>query len=190
MKYKKLAALSLMIFAGSAGTVLADNYSIDPAHTFPNFTINHLGFSTMHGRFNTTKGNLSIDLAKKTGSVEITIDTASVDTGFKKRDDHLRSPDFFNANEFPEITFKSTKVTFNGNDKASVEGNLTIKGVSKPVTLNVDHIKCGVHPMNKKEVCGFNATTSIKRSDFGVKYGAPAIGDEVDITLEAEAVKS
>jgi len=186
----RLITASLLFLVGGINNAFADNYTIDPAHTYPNFTINHLGFSTMHGRFNTTKGTLSLDLAKKTGSVEITIDAASVDTGFKKRDDHLRSADFFNVNEFPEITFKSTKVSFKGKDKADVEGQITIKGVAKPITLSVDHIKCGVHPMNKKQVCGFNATTSLKRSDFGVKYGVPAIGDEVKITLEAEAVKS
>lgn len=190
MKHHKLIAMSLLVMSGGMSSAFAENYTIDPAHTFPNFTINHLGFSTMHGRFDKTKGKLSIDLTKKTGSVEITIDAASVSTGFKKRDDHLRSPDFFNVNEFPDITFKSTKVTFKGKDKASVSGDITIKGVTKPITLMVDHIKCGVHPMNKKQVCGFNATTSLKRSDFGVKYGIPAIGDEVNITLEAEAVKS
>lgn len=167
----------------------AANYTVDPTHTYPNFTISHLGFSTLHGRFNDTKGKLSIDLEKGTGSVEITIDAASVDSGFKKRDDHLRSPDFFNVAEFPEITYKSTKVTFNGQDKATVEGSLTILGVSKSVTLDVNHIHCAVHPMNKKDVCGFNATTKIKRSDFGVKFGLPAVGDDVEISLEMEAVK-
>jgi len=187
---KKVLAASFVLLTGHLSSALAEEYAIDPAHTYPNFTIDHLGFSTMHGRFNATKGKITIDMGKKTGSVEISIETASVDTGFKKRDDHLRSPDFFNANEFPEISFKSTKVTFNGDSKASVEGNITIKGVTKPITLAVDHIKCGEHPMNKKQVCGFNATTSLKRSDFGVKYGIPAIGDDVNITLEAEAVKS
>ena len=190
MNKNKLAALTFITMIGGFSNVYADSYAIDSAHTFPNFTINHLGFSTMHGRFGSTKGSLSIDLAKKTGSVDITIDAASIDTGFKKRDDHLRSADFFNVNEFPEITFKSTKVKFKGDDKATVEGNITIKGVTKPITLDVHHIKCGTHPMNKKQVCGFDATTSLKRSEFGVKYGIPAIGDEVKISLEAEAVKS
>lgn len=190
MKNKKQVVLALLVFAGGINSAMADNYTLDPAHTFSHFAVNHLGFSTIHGRFNSSKGKLSIDLAKKTGSVSITIDAASVDTGFKKRDDHLRSPDFFNVNEFPEITFKSTKVKFMGKDKASVMGNITIKGVTKPITLSVTHIKCGTHPMNKKQVCGFDATTSLKRSDFGVKYGIPAISDEIKITLDAEAVKS
>ena len=175
-------------FYAISTVAIADSYTIDPAHTYPNFTINHLGFSTMHGRFDKTKGTLTLDREKGTGSVEVVVDMASVNTGFKKRDDHLRSPDFFNVGEFPEMTFKSTKVEFVGKG-AKVTGNLTIKGVTKSVTLDVNSINCGVHPFNKKTVCGFGATTSIKRSDFGIKYGLPAIGDDLNITLEAEAVK-
>ncbi len=167
----------------------ADSYTIDPKHTYPNFTINHLGFSTMHGRFGTTSGTLELDQAKGTGSVNIVVDMASVDTGLKKRDDHLRSPDFFNAVEFPTMTFKSTKVVFKGKG-AVITGNLTIKGVTKTVKLDVASVNCGVHPFNKKHVCGFDATTSIKRSDFGIKYGLPAIGDEMNIQIEVEAVKN
>jgi polyisoprenoid-binding protein YceI len=167
----------------------ADSYTIDPAHTYPNFTINHLGFSTMHGRFGKSSGTLELDQAKGTGSVEIVVDMASVNTGFKKRDDHLRSPDFFNAIEFPTMTFKSTKVVFKGKG-AVITGNLTIKGVTKSISLEVPNINCGVHPFNKKHVCGFDATTSVKRSDFGIKYGLPAIGDEMNIEIEVEAVKN
>jgi len=152
---------------------MAASYTIDPTHTYPNFTIDHLGFSTLHGRFGKTTGKLDLDQAKGTGSVEIVIDVASIDTGFKKRDDHLRSPDFFNAVEFPEITFKSTKVTFQGKG-ATVVGDLTIMGVT----------------FNKKQVCGFDATTQLKRSDFGMKYALPAVGDTVNLAIEVEAVKN
>ncbi len=177
-----------------AGLVLplsaqAAKYEFDSAHTYPNFTISHLGFSTMHGRFNKTSGSMELDMKKKTASFNVTIDAASIDTGFKKRDDHLRNQDFFNVVEFPEITFKSTKVKFMGDKKAEVTGKLTIMGVTKTVKLDVHSINCGTHPFNKKEVCGFDATTNIKRSDFGIKYGLPAIGDEVGIMLEAEAVR-
>lgn len=170
-------------------TTWADSYTIDSAHTFPNFTINHLGFSTLHGRFDKTSGSLRMDRAKGTGSVAIVIETASISTGFAKRDDHLRSPDFFNAAEFPEITFKSTKVSFN-DKRATVVGNLTMKGVTKSVTLDVDSINCGVHPFNKKQVCGFNATGHLKRSDFGIKYALPAVGDDLNLSIEVEAVKN
>ncbi len=168
--------------------VAADSYTIDPAHTYPNFRVDHLGFSTLHGRFGKTSGKLIMDQAKGTGSVEVIIDVASVDTGFKKRDDHLRSPDFFNAIEFPEIIFKSTRVTFAG-EGAVVSGNLTIKGVTRPVTLEVSRVSCGIHPLNKKQVCGFDATTRFLRSDFGMKYALPAVGDEIRLDIEMEAFK-
>ena len=185
--------LSVVVFTILPMTAMAaESYTIDPLHTFPNFTINHLGFSTMHGRFGKTSGKMTINEAKHTGSVEVVIDAASVNTGFVKRDDHLRSPDFLNANEFPEITYKSTKVTINPDSSAVVEGNLTISGVTKPVTLNVKHMHCGINPMDPKKEqyrCGFDAVTSIKRSDFGVKFALPAIGDEMNIDLEVEAIR-
>lgn len=187
---RKLLLATLIGISIPMVSVNAASYEMDSAHTYPNFTINHLGYSTMHGRFEKTTGMLEMDRAKGTGSVTITIDTGSISTGFAKRDEHLRSPDFFNAAEFPQITFKSTSVKFEGSDKATVMGDLTISGVTKSVTLAVDHINCGKHPFNPKisEMCGFNATTSIKRSDYGVKYGLPAIGDDVAISIEAEAV--
>jgi polyisoprenoid-binding protein YceI len=115
-----------------------------------------------------------------------------VDTGFNKRDDHLRSPDFLNAKEFPEITYKSTKVTINQDSSAVVEGNLTLAGVTKPVTLDVKRMHCGINPMDPKKQqyrCGFDAEAKIKRSDFGVKFAIPGIGDDMDIALEVEAVR-
>jgi len=169
-------------------TAFGASYTIDPAHTFPYFKISHLGFSTMMGRFNKTEGKLTFDEAKGTGSVEITIDANSVDTAHEKRDKHLRSQDFLNTTEFPTITFKSSKASLKGG-KGTVEGNITIMGVTKPVTLNVTAIKCGAHPFSKKDMCGFDATAKIKRSDFGVKYGLPAIGDEMELMFEVEAIK-
>lgn len=177
----------------SFSAVAAETYTIDPDHTYPYFTINHLGFSTLHGRFNSTKGKIVMDKTGNTSAVNIVIDATSVDTSMKKRDDHLRSPDFLNATEFPEITYKSSKITFNGATKATVDGTLTISGVSKPVKLDVQHINCGIHPMDPKKekfVCGFDATTKIKRSDFGVKYALPAIGDEMVISLGVEAIRN
>lgn len=185
----RFAFAALAFAALSASAQAADSYTIDPSHTFPHFTINHLGFSTMHGRFNTTSGTVVVDRKGKGSSVEVKIATASVDTGFQKRDEHLRSADFLNAVEFPEITYKSTKVVFSGESAATVEGNLTMSGVTKPVVLNVGRIKCAVNPMNKKEVCGFDATAKIKRSDFGIKFALPNIGDDMDLAFEVEAVK-
>ena len=190
--------VSAFIFAVLPIPVMAANsYTIDPLHTFPNFTIDHLGFSTMHGRFGKTSGKLTVDGAKHSGSVDVVIDATSVDTGFIKRDDHLRSPDFLNAAEFPEITYKSTKVTIKGDPSkgdatAVVDGNLSISGVTKPVSLKVNRMHCGINPMDPKKEqyrCGFDAQAKIKRSDFGVKFALPAIGDDMNIDLELEAVR-
>ncbi|MBL4852326.1 MAG: polyisoprenoid-binding protein [Gammaproteobacteria bacterium] len=172
-------------FASIAAPV---TYTIDPTHTYPYFAVSHLGFSTMQGRFNKTQGSIVIDQEAKTGSVNIVIDAESIDTGFKKRDDHLRSPDFLNAVEFSEIVYESTKVTIDG-DTATVEGELTIAGTTKAVTLDVSKISCGIHPFNKKEVCGFDASATISRADFGITYGSPAIGDTLELTFAVEGIK-
>jgi polyisoprenoid-binding protein YceI len=167
----------------------ADTYTIDPTHTYEHFSVSHLGFSTMQGRFEKSSGKITLDRAHKTGSVNIDIETASLSTGFAKRDDHLRSPDFFNAAEFPKISYKSSAIKFNGDTPSSVEGTLTMAGVSKPVTLTIDAFKCGTNPMNKKELCGAGATAQVKRSDFGIKYGLPGIGDDIKLVFEIEAYK-
>jgi len=186
---KNAFAAIIISIALPLSAMAADNYTIDPAHTYPNFTISHLGFSTMHGRFDRTSGKVTLDRAAKTGSVEVAIETASISTGFAKRDEHLRGPDFFNAAEFPNISYKSTAVHFKGDTPVSVDGNLTISGVSKPVTLKIDAFNCGTNPMSKKDTCGAAASAQIKRSDFGVKYGLPNIGDDVKLEFEIEAIK-
>lgn len=178
-----LSSLSLTAHA-------ADSYTIDPAHTYAHFSISHLGFSTMQGRFDKSSGKVTLDRTAKKGSIEINIEAGSISTAWAKRDEHLRGPDFFNAAEYPSITYKSDMVKFKGDIPASVEGNLTILGVTKPVTLTVGAFKCGTHPMNKKELCGADASAQIKRSDFGIKYGLPNIGDDVKLTFEVEAYKN
>lgn len=189
---RKLVITSILMGLPFTAYSAPENFTIDSSHTYPHFKIDHLGFSTLMGRFNETSGKLVIDTAAKTGSVDITIKAASVDTGFQKRDDHLRSPDFLNAAEFPEITYKSSKVMIGDDNSVHVEGNLTISGVSKPVALHVDKMNCGIHPMDPKKekfVCGFNATTQIKRSDFGIKYALPAVGDDMEIFIEVEGIR-
>lgn len=184
-----LAAAALPTIAVAA----PESYTIDPFHTYPNFTVEHWGLSMMHGRFDKTAGKFSFDRAAKTGSVELTIDAASVTTGDgdkagrpRSRDEHLRAADFFNAAEFPKITFKSSKIAFGGELPTAVEGTLTILGVSKPVSLSFERFKCGQNPFNKKERCGGNAIAKIKRSDFGMKTALPAVGDELALNIEFE----
>jgi len=185
---------NLAILAISAAFALpamaADTYTIDPGHTYPGFEINHLGFSTMRGTFDASSGSVTLDAATKSGSIEITIDTTSIDTGHAKRDDHLRTEEFFNVAKFPSMTYKATKLKFNGDKLAGADGDLTLLGVTKPVSLTVTSFNCGPHPMNKKQVCGANATATIKRSEFGMNTYVPAVGDEVRITIEVEAFKN
>jgi polyisoprenoid-binding protein YceI len=169
-------------------------YTIDPLHSYPNFTIGHLGMTTLHGRFDKMAGKVTLDTAAKTGALEVKIQTASVSTGDDKRaaggrsrDEHLRAADFFNSAEFPEMTFKSTKMNFAGEKVESVEGNLTLLGVTKPVKLNVTSFGCGPHPFSKKPMCGAYVEGTIKRTDFGMKFGVPAISDEVKLAISVEA---
>jgi len=187
LKTKLAAALIASAFALPA--IAADSYTIDPNHTFPGFEINHLGFSYLRGTFNSSSGKIVLDPAAKGGSMDISIDTASVSTGQAKRDEHLRSDEFFNSAKYPNMTFKSNKLKYSGNKLAGADGELTLLGVTKPVSLTVTYFNCGVHPMSKKTVCGGNATATIKRSDFGMTSFAPALGDEVKLLISAEANK-
>ena len=187
-----IGALALPTLALAA----PESFTLDPTHTYPNFTVEHWGLSLMHGRFDKSSGKFSFDRAAKTGSTEINIETASLTTGDsvkgnrpQSRDDHLRSGDFFNVKEFPTMSFKSTKVNFSGDLPSSVEGNLTLLGVTKPVTLSFERFKCGTNPFNKKDRCGGNAVGKIKRSDFGMKYAVPAVGDEIGLNIEFEGDK-
>lgn len=200
MSHLKIALLACL--APLSVLAAPQTYAIDPVHSFPNFTINHLGMTTIHGRFDKMSGKIVLDTAARTGTIDVKIETASVNTGDarheagswaaktygpRSRDEHLRTADFFNSAEFPEMLYKSTKLNFSGDALQSVEGNLTLLGVTKPVKLNVTSFKCGPHPFNKKPMCGAYAEASIKRTDFGVKFGVPAISDEVKLAIGIEA---
>ena len=193
---KQRLALALALALPLAAQASPETYALDPTHTYPSFWVEHWGLSMLHGRFDKTSGSFSFDRAAKTGSTELTIDTASLTTGDsvkgnrpQSRDDHLRNADFFNVKEFPTMTFKSTKVTFKGDLPGSVDGNLTLLGVTKPVTLTFERFKCGQNPFSKKDRCGGNAVGKFKRSDFGMKYASPAVGDEITLNIEFEGDK-
>jgi len=170
--------------------IAADTFVLDPSHTFPTFEVSHLGFSTHRGRFNSTSGKAVLDVPAKSGSIEVVIDVASIDTGGEKLETHLKAEDFFYAEKYPTMTFKSDKLKFDGDNLVGADGALTLRGVTQPASLAVQNFKCGAHPFNKKAMCGANVTTTIKRSDFGMKYGLPAaVGDEVKIAIQIEAYK-
>lgn len=187
MKIRIATALLASVLAFPA--CAADSYTVDPRHTYPGFEINHLGLSIMHGRFNSTRGRIVLDVASKTGSIDITIDTASVDTGNARRDEHLRNPDFFDVAKYPAMTFKSDRLRFDADKLIGADGELTLLGVTRPVSLTLTHFYCGTNPIAKKPACGANATATIKRTDFGLGAYVPSISDEVEISLEVEALK-
>ena len=191
MKRHAIGLLACALPLAAAAQV--ENYNIDPFHTVPYWETDHLGFVNMRGRFDRATGKFSLDRAAKKGSFEIEVKTDTVSTGDtdragrpRTRDEHLKNPDFFNSAEFPTMAFKGDKLVFKGEDLDSVEGNLTLLGVTKPVTLKMIRWKCGPDMRTKgaRFQCGGNATGSFKRSDFGMKFGLPvAIGDQVDLWI-------
>jgi polyisoprenoid-binding protein YceI len=192
---KRFAAVSLLALP-LAAFAAPETYTLDPYHTYPNFTVDHLGVSTMYGRFDKSSGKATLDRAAKSGSLDITIEAASLSTGdhekgsrTRSRDEHLRAADFFNVAEFPKITYKSTKFVFTGDNPSAIEGSLTLLGVTKPVPLTIDRFRCIPAQGSGKERCGGNASGKFKRSDFGMKYGIPSVGDEIGLIVEFEAVK-
>ena len=175
-------------FAVSA--VAADTYTIDPNHTFPVFEVNHLGYSVQHGRFNKTGGNITLDMAAKKGSVDLTIETTSLDMGFPLWDEHMSADGFFNTAKFPTMTFKSNKLVFKDGKVVAAEGDFTMLGVTKPLTVTVNGFNCGDHPFTKKPMCGANIGGTIKRSEFGMTKYVPAISDDIKIHVPVEAYKN
>ena len=189
-KLTQLAATITLAAALAAPAVAApETYVLDSAHSFPRFSYNHFGYSTQVSRFNKTTGKIIYDKEAKTASVDIVIDATSVDSGFPVFNEHRRGEDFFDTAKYPTATFKSTKVVFEGDKPSAIEGNLTIKGITKPVTLTVTSFHAMPHPMKKKDAIGANAFTTVKRSDFNAGKYAPNVGDEIRIDLGVEAIK-
>ena len=184
-----LVGLLVISQTSFAEVAKAGNYKIDPAHTSINFSVSHLGISVLSGRFNTISGDLNFS-PKGNSKVKVTIDTASVDTNHKKRNDHLKSPDFFNVKQFPEMTFSSNKVEYSSTgEPQKIIGSLSLHGETKPVTLNVKALGAGKDPWGGYRA-GYTATTLIKRSDYGMKFMLGGIGDEISIVLNIEAIKN
>jgi polyisoprenoid-binding protein YceI len=167
----------------------ADTYTLDPGHTFPRWTVSHFGFSTHHGQFNKTSGKLVLDAKAGTGSVEVSVDTASVATGDPALEKHLRTADFFNVEKFPTLAFKSKSMKFEGGKPVSASGDFTMLGITKPITFRIAQVKCAMHPIAKKEACGAEVSGTVKRSEFGMKYGIPGLSDDISLTIQVEAIK-
>jgi polyisoprenoid-binding protein YceI len=190
MKRVFLAAASLAV----AGICLAApaTYNIDSAHTYPAFEADHMGgLSLWRGKIKATTGKVVYDAAAKAGSVDVTMDMKSIDFGHDKMNEHAMSPEIFDVAKFPSAMFKGTLGGFKGNSPTEVKGNLTLHGVTKPVTLKLNSFMCKANPMTKKEVCGADAMANINREDFGVAYGK-GFGFKMDVKLliSIEGVKA
>ena len=183
--------LGAAAFAPAPAAAQDDTWTFDKTHADVVFRIDHLGYSNTWGRFGDVDGVIVFDGENAANaSVEATMAAMSIDTNLDKRDEHLRSGDFFKVEEFPEVTFKSTAIEVTGENTANITGDLTMLGVTKPVVLAATLNKAAPHPRDPNLlVAGFTATTSIMRSDWGMSYGVPAIGDQVDIFLDVEATR-
>lgn len=163
-------------------------YEVEPSHTFARFSYDHMGLSQQINRFDTTTGQVVLDLDAKTGEVNVEIDTRSVSTGHEGFNGHIQGEDFLDTANHPTATFKSSKIVFEGDTPKAVEGELTIKGITKPVTLTVTRFVSKDHPMLKKPALGVDAEVKVKRSDFNAGKFAPAVADEVTISIAFEGI--
>ncbi|RZA34895.1 MAG: polyisoprenoid-binding protein [Lysobacteraceae bacterium] len=190
MKIKHLiAALAASSTLGAGIAFAADTYKIDPNHTYPSFEADHMGISVWRGKFNKTEGSVTLDRAAKTGSIDIVIDTTTIDFGHDGMNAHAKKADIFDVEKFPTATFKAKSITFTGDVPTSAAGELTLHGVTKPLTLTINRFKCIEHPRLKREVCGADASAQFNRGDFGVTFGLPAFSPEVKLAIQVEAVK-
>jgi len=182
-------AAAAALFAGAAQAEAA-SYAIDPSHTFATFEISHFGASVNRGRFDKKEGSVQFDRAAKTGKVEVTIDTTSINSGTAAFDKHLQGADLFDTAKFPTIKFVSDKFVFTGDKVSEVSGNLTLLGKTQPVTLKANQFNCYQSPMLKREVCGGDFEATIDRTAFGMNYGiAWGFPKDVRLVIQVEAVK-
>ena len=185
----KLYAMMIASSFSIAAFASPETYVIEPTHSMPRFEYSHLGFSIQLSRFDKTSGIITLDRANKTGSIDVVIDAKSVNTGSALFNEHIQAEDLFDTAKYPTITYKSKKVKFEGDKVVEIEGDLTVKGITKPVTLTVNSFLCMPHPMLKKEACGATATAKVKRTDFNMSKGVPYVGDEVTLTIPVESIK-
>lgn len=186
---KHLLFIALASTLSSPLLAATETYTIDGNHTLPRFSYSHFGYSTQLSRFDKTTGKIIIDRAAKTGSVSVSIDTTSVNTGTALFNEHIQGSDFLDTAHYPTASFESKQLKFTGEQLVEVAGTLTLKGISKPVTLTITSFHCMPHPIYLKDACGANATTVIKRSDFNMGKYAPNVSDEVTLDIPVEATK-
>jgi polyisoprenoid-binding protein YceI len=185
-----LPACALALIAGTA-IAAPETYQIDPSHTYPSFEADHMGgMSVWRGKFDASSGTVVLDAAKNTGTVDITVDAASIDFGNPKLNEHAKTKDLFNVAEFPNATYKGTLEGFKNGAPTQIKGNLTLHGVTKPVTLKINSFLCKPNPMTKKQTCGADAEGTLNRDDFGIDFGKNfGFKMGVKLQIQIEAVK-
>lgn len=181
--------LTCLITALLVGPAWADSYTIDSRHTFPVFEVSHYGFSIQRGRFSKVSGKLDLDLAGKQATVEIVIDTASVDMGFEDWNKHMRGERFFQTDKHPDARFVARNFAIDFAKPAPVGGELTLLGVTRPFVLQVSQWHCAKHPILPRQLCGADLEATLKRTDFGMNYGIPGIGEDIKLFIAVEALK-
>ncbi len=184
---KRFLAATLLAAAPALVCAAPVTYNLDPTHTYPSFEADHFGgMSVWRGKFNSSAGKFVLDRAARSGSVEVTIDMASIDFGLDKMNEHAVSADMFDVAKYPTATYKGTVSRWEGDAPAEVAGELTLRGVTKPLMLKINSFRCMPHPMLKKEFCGADAEARFNRGDFGLDYAA-AYGFKLDVLLRIQA---
>ncbi|HSY08040.1 MAG TPA: YceI family protein [Steroidobacteraceae bacterium] len=184
MKMSLCLVASLLV--GGAAMAAPVTYQVDPNHTFPSFEADHFaGMSVWRGKMTKTSGTIVLDRQAKSGTVDITVDASSIDFGHPKLNEHAKSAEMFDVAKYPAITYKGKIEKFNGDAPAEVHGELTMHGVTKPVTLTLNQFKCMQNPMTKKDVCGADASATLDRSQYGIDYGIK-YGFKMDVKLQIQ----
>jgi polyisoprenoid-binding protein YceI len=178
----------LIAFVSVSTTAAADTYTIDPNHTYPSLEFAHMGLSIWRGKFNRTSGKVTLDRVAHKGHVEIQVDTASIDFGLDSMYEHARGADWLDFEKYPSMTFTGA-VGFEGDVPASVDGQLTLRGVTRPLRLKINSFNCIDHPYYKKEVCGADAEGELNRADFGMTQYAEGEAGKVRLRIQVEAMK-
>jgi polyisoprenoid-binding protein YceI len=189
---RKVLLASLL--AATCGTAIAApvTYNLDPSHTYPSFAADHMGgLSVWRGKFTKSSGKVVLDREAKSGVVEVTVETASIDYGHEKMNEHAKGAEIFDVAKYPTAVYKGKLAKFNGDVPTEVQGELTLHGVTKPLTLQINQFLCKPHPMLKREACGADASATFKRSDFGINFGeAYGFNMDVKLQIQVEGVKA
>jgi polyisoprenoid-binding protein YceI len=178
-----------LIAMTASQVVAADSFTIDPEYTIPEFEVGHLGFTTQRGRFNKAEGKIQLDIAGRTGSVDFTVHTDSIDMGSHAWTVHVRSEGLFDVAHFPTISFRSERLIFEGDKVIGAEGQFTLLGVTRPLTLTVSGFGCASNPANNRFMCAGDVSATVKRSDFGMTKYIPTVSDEIRISVPVEAYR-